>query len=410
MKIWIKYLAGVVLGIFFALFAYIDNELFHAIVEFLSKLAVSFGRYSLYPVVFFSFTIGIFRLRETRRLFSLAVKVSVFIVFSSLFMAVFGLISVLVSNVQRIPIFAEEAVHIAPIGIMESFLSIFPVSAFEAFVNGDYVLPLCIFAGFIGAGCAVDKMISKPALTVIDSFSRVFYAVAAFFVDMLSIGLIAVSINWTIQFKSMIQTKFFTGLVILLLVDFFIIALIVYPIILKILCRGDINPYKVLYASIAPVLAAFFTGDSNLALSVLLRHANESLGIRRRISSVSLSVFSIFGRCGSAMVVTISFIVILKSYSSLGISVKDMFWLVGIAALFSFFLGRFPVIGTYASLAAICSLYGSGFESGFLILRPAAFFIGSVAAAVDALNAIAGTYIIGHFSKMVNPRALRFFI
>ena len=231
----------------------------------------------------------------------------------------------------------------------------------------------------------------------------------AFFVDMFSIGLIAVSVNWFIKFQAMLSTKFFTGLVVLLLVDFFIIALIIYPIILKIMCK-DINPYNVLYASIAPVCAAFFSGDTNLTLPILLRHSNESLGVRRRISSVSLPVFSVFGRAGSAMVVTISFIVILNSYSSLGISFEDRFWLVGISTLFSFFLGRFPITGTYVSLVAVCAIYGRGFESGFLILRPAAFFIGSVAAAIDALTAMVGTYIIGHLSKMTNTRTLRFFI
>lgn len=409
MKIWIKYLIGILLGTVLAVFANTGSELFNSSVEFMSNLAVQFGRYSLYPVLFFGFTVSIFKLRESKSLLKLAVFVSIFIVITAFFTAMLALVSVSIGSPSRIPIFVEEAVKVEQLGIKDSFLLLFPSSAFEAFMNGVYILPLCIFAGFAGAGCAVDKNIAKPALTLFDSLSRVAYAVTAFFVDMLSIGLIAVSVNWVIQFKEMLASKFFTGFIILLLADFFIIALIIYPLLLKIICR-DVNPYKILYASIAPVLAAFFSGDTNLTLPVLLRHANESLGIRRRISSVVLPVFSIFGRAGSAMVVTISFIVILKSYSSLGISAKDMVWLICTASLFSFFLGRFPITGTYISLVAVCSIYGRGFESGFLILRPAAFFIGSVAAAVDALTALVGTYIIGYASKMTNPRDLRFFI
>jgi len=147
-----------------------------------------------------------------------------------------------------------------------------------------------------------------------------------------------------------------------------------------------------------------------MTLPVLLRHTNESLGVRRRISSVTLPMFSIFGRGGSALVVTVSFIVILKSYSSLGISFSDMVWLIGAAILISFFLGRFPSGGTFIALAAICALYGRGFEAGYLILKPAAFFLGSVAAAIDALTALAGTYIVGKKWDMVNHRDLRFFI
>ena len=409
MKIWIKYLIGTTLGIIIAIIAYSDSVFFNSAVEFLSNIAIQFGRYSLYPVLFFGFTLSICKLRESRSLLKLSIYIAVFIIISSFLTALLGLVSVSISSPPRIPIFVEETSSVETLGVMESFLRLFPSSAFEAFVDGLYILPLCIFAGFAGAACAVDKNISKPVLTLFDSLSRVSYAVMAFFVDMFSIGLIAISVNWFIKFQAMLSTKFFTGLITLLLVDFFIIALIIYPLILKIICR-DINPYKVLYAAIAPVCAAFFSGDTNLTLPILLRHSNESLGVRRRISSVSLPVFSVFGRAGSAMVVTISFIVILKSYSSLGISAKDMFWLVGISTLFSFFLGRFPVTGTYISLVAVCTIYGRGFESGFLILRPAAFFIGSIAAAIDALTAMVGTYIIGDLSKMTNTRTLRFFI
>ncbi len=408
MKIWIKYLIGAVLGIAFAVLAPSDSQFFNAAVEFASNLAIQFGRYSLLPVLFFGFTVSIYNIRESRGLLKLSIHILLFIVIAAFAAAFLGLLSVLISPPPIIPIFVEEAYTIEPLGIREAFLSLFPSSPFEALVNGLYLLPVCILAGFAGAGFAVDKTVAKPVLTLFDSLSRVSYSVMVFFVDMFSIGLIAVSVNWALQFKTLLSSGFFTGFVLLLAADFFIIALIILPIIIKIFCR-DGNPYKVLYAAIAPVCAAFFSGDTNLTLPVLFRHVNESLGVRRRISSVSLPVFSIFGRAGSALTVTVSFVMIVRSYSSLGIGREDMLWLVAIAVLFSFFLGRFPVIGAYTSLAAVCSLYG-GFESSFLILRPAAFFIGSVAAAIDAVIAVAGCYIIGCRLKTASPRDLRFFI
>ncbi len=409
MKIWIKYLIGIIIGFLFTLLAPVDSEFFNSAVEFLSNMAIQIGRYSLYPVLFFGFTVSICKLRESRGLLKLSLYISVFIVASTALIAALGLVSVLISNPARIPIFVEQSAEVEPIGIIKSFMLLFPSSPFEAFVDGLYILPLCVLGGFAGAGCAVDKSVAKPTLTLFDSLSRVSYAVMAFFVDIFSICLIALSLQKIIQFKAMMATKYFGGLVVLLLVDFLIIALVIYPLIIKLFCR-DVNPFKVLYAAIAPVLAAFVSGDTNIALPVLMRHTNESLGVRRRISSVSLPVFSIFGRAGSALVVTISFIVILQSYSSLGISAGDKLWLLGTAILFSFFLGRFPIMGSYISLVAVCSLYGRGFQSGFLILQPAIFFMGAVAAAIDALTALVGTYIIGHLLEMSNPRELRFFI
>ncbi len=409
MKIWIKYLIGIVLGIIFSILAPSGSELFNSGVEFVSNFAVQVGRYSLYPVLFFGFTVSICKLRENRGLLKISIYISSFILLSSITIAFLGLLSVLISNPGRIPIFVEQAKEVLPVGIGESFLLLFPSSAFEAFTNGLYILPLCILGGFAGAGCAVDKVAAKPTVTLFDSLSRVSYAVMAFFVDIFSIGLIAISLHKIIELKAMLATKFFGGLITLLVVDFFIIALIIYPIVLKIFCK-DINPFKVLYAAIAPVLAAFASGDTNIALPVLLRHSNESLGVRRRISSVSLPVFSVFGRGGSAMVVIIGFVVILRSYLSLQISVGDMFWLVGVATLFSFFLGRFPIMGSHVALVAVCSFYGQGFESGFLILQPVAFFAGAVAAAIDALTAIVGTYIVADKMGMTTPRDIKFFI
>jgi len=409
MKIWLKYLIGVVLGVTFALVAGTENALFIEAADFLSKAAVQFGRYALYPAVFFGFTLSIFELRENRSLLKVALITGLIICAAALLLSFIGLLSVLLHTPARIPIFVEGISDIQVLGVRESLLQLFPSSAFEAVINGTYILPLCIFGGFAGAGCAVDRNIAKPAITLIDSLARISYAVLVFFVDMLMLGMVAVSAYWVIKFHEMLLTAVFADFAILLIADLLIIALVIYPLLLKIFCR-DINPYRVLYASLAPMLAAFFSQDTHVALAVLLRHSNESLGVRRRISSVVLPIFSIFGRAGSSLVITVSFIVILKSYSSLSLNIQDMFWLVGIASLFSCLLGRFPAGGTYIALASVCALYGRGFESGYLILRPAAFFIGAVAAALNALTAITGTYITAYRFNMTGRKDLRFFI
>ena len=409
MKIWIKYLAGIVAGIAFALVAPHQNAAFSDTTRNLADLAIQFGRYALYPVVFFSFTIGVYELRESKNLFRLGAITAGIIIITAILLTVTGLVTVLIRNPSRIPIFVEGATETGKLGIMESFRQLFPSSAFETFTNGLFILPLCIFAGFAGAGCAVDRDDAKATLTLFDSLSRVSYAVMSFFVDVLAVGMIAISVNWVLQFHAMLASKVFIDFMMLLVFDFLLLALVVYPAIIRSLC-GKINPYRVLYASIAPVFAAFFSGDSNMTLSVNLRHANESLGVRRRISSVTMPIFTVFGRAGTALTVTVSFIVILKSYSSLGIAAIDMLWLMGIAILLSFFLGRFPSGGAYVALAAVCALYGRGFEAGYLILKPAAFFICSIAAATDALSAVVGTFVIAKRWDMVNHRDLRFFI
>ncbi len=409
MKIWIKYLAGILAGIAFALIAPTQNAAFSSVVQYISDLAVAFGRYALYPVLFFSFAIGVYELRESKNLFRLGAMTSGIIIITTIVLAVTGLVLVLARNPSRIPIFVEGATETAKLGVGESFRQLFPSSAFEAFTNGAFILPLCAAAGFAGAGFAVDKNAAKASLTLFDSLSRVFYSIMTFFVDIISVGMIAISVNWTLQFRAMLSMKVFADFVLLLFFILVFLAGAVYPLVIRIFC-GTINPYRVLYASTASMIAAFFSGDANMTLPILIRHANESLGVRRRISSVTMPMFSIFGRGGTALTVVVSFIVILKSYSSLGIAFYDMIWIVGVSIVISLFLGRFPSGGAYVALATVCALYGRGFESGYLILKPVAFFICSVACAIDALTTIAGTYIVAKCWDMVNHRDLRFFI
>ncbi|MDR2897845.1 MAG: dicarboxylate/amino acid:cation symporter [Spirochaetaceae bacterium] len=409
MKIWLKYIIGSVLGIGFCLIFPTENELISKVTTFLSEAALRIGRYALYPLLFFSFTVAVFELRESEKLLKVGLLAAAVITGAAVIQAAVGLGSVLIWNPQRIPMFAEEAVGTLSLDISGMLLQLFPYSAFETMVNSAFILPLCIFAGFAGAGCAADKAAAKPALNLFDSLSRVSYAVFSFFIDMFAFALIVLAAGWTHQYREMLTTPLFRELVLILVIDFAVIAGIIYPLLLR-LILGKINPYRVLYASIAPVVAAFFSGDANVSLGVEMRHVNECLGVRRRISAVTMPLFSVFSKGGTALTITVSFIIILKSYSSLGIPAQDLFWIAGVAILLSFLLGNIPVGGTFIALAILCSLYGRVFESGYLILKPAAFFICAIAAAFDALTHMFGTYLVAQVNAMTTHREVRHFI
>jgi len=85
-------------------------------------------------------------------------------------------------------------------------------------------------------------------------------------------------------------------------------------------------------------------------------------------------------------------------------------WIGLISFILSFFLGAFPVGGTFISLTLLCTLYGRGFDAGYLLLKPMAVILGSFAAAIDAATAMAGSYIIASKMKMTEHRDLKKFI
>ncbi len=409
MKIWLKYVLGCLLGILASIVLPVESAAVQKVLSFLTEFTIRFGRYTLIPLLFFSMLVAVYNLRDSNLLLKTAFQTVFMVVMSSLILVVFALISAVLVKLPRIPISVEKVSETVSLDIPSRLLQLFPFAGFNSLIDGAYLLPLFVLAGFAGAGCASDKTSAKPALTLFDSLSKVSYAVMSFFIDMLAIGLIAVSCSWFIQFKDILLSGVFTPLIILLCADLILIIMLIYPLIMRFVFK-EMHPYRVMYAGISSIVTAFFSGDTNLVLPISIRHAKESLGVKRRLNAVTLPVFSTFARGGSALVTAISFIIILRSYSSLGVSFSDVLWIGLISFLLSFFLGAFPAGGTYISLTVLCTLYGRGFDAGYLLLKPMAVILGSFAAAIDAATSMAGSYVIASKMKMTEHRELKKFI
>ncbi len=74
------------------------------------------------------------------------------------------------------------------------------------------------------------------------------------------------------------------------------------------------------------------------------RLSRENLGVPRKVGAVTLPLFAMFGRAGTALTSTIAFFIILKSYSSLEISLEQVLWTIFFAFVpqFCFALGARP--------------------------------------------------------------------
>ena len=409
MKLWLKYIIGIILG--FGLALALPQAGPASFLSFLSELCIRCGRYIVPPLVFFSVTVGVFRLKESNNIFKTFLLLVIVIASSSLLLTIFAVLAGVVIKLPHIPISVETISAVSALDITELLRKIFPYSGFSTLLDGIYLLPLFIFAGFAGGGCAVDTVASKPTIALFNSLSKVCYNIVTFFTDMLSIGIISVLYTWTISFFTAQQTGVFMPLFLLLLGLFIIITFVLYPIAIHLLFPTQIRyPARILYASLCPVLVSFFSGDSKFTLPYLMRHGKDSLGIRGRINSVSYTVFSIFSRSGAAVVTAIAFIIILRSYSSLNIAFSDILWIAGVSFALSFALGAIPAGGTFIALTVLCSLYGRGFETGYLLFKSAAPIICSFAAAIDTVTAMFGTYIIALKLKLIEYHETKLFI
>ena len=409
MKVWIKYLIGVALGVLAAFILPIENAAFARAIAFLTELFIRVGRYVVVPLLFNSAIVAVCKLRTSKLLLKTTGLTFLIIVASSLILTLVGLASILLVKLPRIPITVDVATDAFHLDVKGMILSMFPYSGFEALREGSFLLVCLVFAFIIGWESASEETAFKPVFALADSLSNLFYNIANFFTEIMSILCIAIVCYWTIDFRNVIEPGIYTPMVIMFLVDFVIIAGIIYPVILHFVCH-DPHPYKVLYASIAPLILSFFGGDSNLVIPLANRHLRDSLGIRRRCRGFTYPMFSIFARGGSALVATISFILIWRSYSSLRIPVADIMWIFSLSFGLSFLLGGIPSGGAFVLLTILCSKYARGFETSFLLLKPASMVICSFAALFDTLTAMVGSYIVAVKTKNIEHHSITHFI
>lgn len=409
MKVWIKYLIGVALGVLAAFILPTENAAFANAVSFLTELFIRIGRYVVVPLLFTSAIVAVSKLRTSKLLLKTTWLTVLIIVASSLILTLVGLISILLVKLPRIPITVDVATEAFTLNVKGLILSLFPYSGFEALKEGSFLLVCLIFAFIIGWESASEETTFKPVFVISDSFSNLFYNIAAFFTEILSILCIAIVCYWTMDFRKVIEPGIYTPMIIMFIVDFIVVAGIIYPLILHFVCH-DPHPYKVLFASIAPLTLSFFGGDSNLVIPLANRHLRDSLGIRRRCRGFTYPLFSIFARGGSALVTTISFILIWRSYSSLSIPMSDILWIFGLSFGLSFLLGGIPSGGAFVLLTILCTKYARGFETSFLLLKPASVIICSFAALFDTLTAMVGTYIVAVKTKNIEHHSITHFI
>ena len=409
MKVWLKFLIGSILGAICALVLPFENKALFSFLELVTEIVIRFGRYMVIPLMFFTAVIAFNRLRDTKLLIKTGYWIAGVIVASSFLLTIVGLISILIARIPRIPITVEKIPEIASLHIDDLLKSLFPFSAFDTLNNGTFLLSAYFFAMLVGAASTSDPVLFRPITQLADSLSKLMYTISVIFTEFLAYGMIAILCFWTIKFRTIITSGVFTPMIIMLLIDFVIVAGVAYPLIVRYLCH-DPHPYRILYASITSVIAAFFSGDSNLVMQLNIRHCKESLGIRRRINGAIQPLFTVFARGGSALVTTVGFIMIWRSYSSLNIPFRDILWISFTSFGLSFLLGGFPAGGAFVSLTVLCTLYSRSFETGFLLLKPAAPIICSFAAAFDALTAMFGSYIVAVKTKCIEHHGIKHFI
>jgi Na+/H+-dicarboxylate symporter len=382
MKIWIKLLIGSVIGLIVGFFIPVQAQGFF---DSLTGLLIGIGRYALFPFIFFSLGIGTSELRQEKRLARVYLSAFKYLLLAAALLIIIGTLSVLVFPPERIPITIEAEKAFTPVSVMQGLKTIFPGNLFMVFFgSGDFLLPVMVVAFLIGLNMDFDRQLTRPVVQLFDSLSRIFYHLNSLVVELFAVALIAVAAT-RVSHLSHADLGMYKQIIIIVAVDVVVVAFGVFPGALYLLGIRE-NPYRWLYASIGPAIAGLFTGDQYISLGVLTKHGKESLGVPRMVGSAIYPLFAVLGRAGTAMVSSVSFILILRSYSSLEITFLQTLWVMFFSFVVSFLLGAVPGNAAFFSIFMLCSIYAKGLQEGYLILRTIAPLLVSFGVLIDVIS------------------------
>ncbi|MGA2378638.1 MAG: cation:dicarboxylase symporter family transporter [Spirochaetia bacterium] len=382
MKIWIKLLIGSLIGLAAGFFIPVQAQ---GVFDSVSSFLIGIGRYALFPFIFFSLGIGTSELRQEKRLLRVYFSIFKYLVLSAGLLIIIGTLSVLVFPPERIPITIEADRAFSAVSVIDGLKVIFPRNLFAVFFgSGDFLLPIVVLAFLLGLNMDFDRQLTRPVVQIFDSLSRIFYHLNSLIVELFAIALIAIAAA-RISHLSHAELGMYKQIIIIVAVDVVVVAFGVFPGALYMMGIRE-NPYRWLYASIGPAIAGLFTGDQYISLGIVTKHGKESLGVPRMVGSAVYPLFAILGRAGTAMVSTVSFILILRSYSSLEITFLQTLWVMFFSFIVSFILGAMPGNGAFYAIFMLCSLYAKGLQEGYLILRTIAPLLVSFGAFIDVLS------------------------
>ncbi|MFW5743803.1 MAG: dicarboxylate/amino acid:cation symporter [Spirochaetota bacterium] len=399
MKLWMRILIGAAIGLILGLYLPTEGGDTVEVMETLAALVVNVGRYAVFPLIFFGLVIGLHELREDRMTLRVFGKAALSIVTVTAVMVIITTLVTLLLAPRRIPPIFQEAVVPEIPSVAALLANVFPRNLFSVFaVPGNYLLPVAAAAVLVGLVLHHEGATVGPAVDVADSLARVFYRLNSWIVDAVSVGLIAVSSYWVLQLRTVSDLDLFAPLVWVLMGLAALFVLVGFPLVIF-FWGARYNPFSWLYAMVVPAVVAFFSGDSYFTLGPLTRIAKENFGVSREAASPTLSMATLFGKSGSAMVIAAAFITVFRSYTALEITFAQVLWIMVAAFLFSFLLGRVPGSTVIVGLSLLAQSYGEGMEDIYLILLPALPILTGIAVVVDTMTAAAITFMVGHWER-----------
>lgn len=296
MKLWLKILIALALGVIVGLVMGPQAEIFKPI----GGIFLSLINMIIVLLVLSSMTVGITSIHDPKKLgrvgikslciFLLTTTVAILIglLFSQIFQVGAGL------NLQQVT--GEVVLHDTP-SLGEIFLSIVPSNPIASLVNGN-ILQIIVFALFLGVAINFAGEKGRPLLELMESLADVMYRLTSIVMEFSPIGVFAI--------MAAVSGSF--GIAILIPLSKFLVAyycaaithcLLVFCPILWFMAK--LSPWPFFRGMSDAIMVAFSTSSSSATLPVSMHCVQENLGVSKNISNFVLPLGSTVNMNGAAI-------------------------------------------------------------------------------------------------------------
>lgn len=398
MKIWVRYLAGTIVGIGLGTLLPLSGGDTYLILQDVAGLVVRVGRFFLFPMVFFSAIVATDELRDDSALLRTGLSVVAALASVLLVAATIGSVSVMALQPQRIPPMVQEGRIGAAPSVISRLLETIPANSFRLFVAGEHALLMILLFGMvIGFTLRYDREITSPVSLVADSANRILFRLNAALTGLVGFFLIVPTAMMVVLIRQTRDLALFGQFMLVVSSAALLLGIVIYPLALYLLDREHARPLAWLRRMVPPGLAALAAGDVFFALATYSRVANEDLAVPRRIGGVVPPLMAVFGRAGTALVSVAAFILVIRSYTALEIGFFAVAQLTVAGVVYALLLGRTPAGAVLLLLSYLAARYGRGMEESYLILLP-------VMPLLERIGAWLDTMTVGFVSQVVTRR------
>lgn len=313
MKSWITYLTATLMGLATTLLLGQFSQ-YCRLVQSITSVLIQLGGFILIPIVFITFASAVASLRKDRLGAKTAGSTFLWSLLSTIILSLAG---TLVFKILPVA-FPATSTAGADTGAVVNYISairkavsqsLVPANPFYTLASTQsLLLPVVLTAWLLGFFLKPSNEMIRPAYVVMNSFSEVMYKLSTTF----SIYGFAFVFFASSAFFSTLQsegTVFVAGhFLLVLLVLALAVMLGLLPLLFGIFTGFKDNPYRILYRSLAPLLASLFSANIFFASPITLAVSRKSLGIQKRVASSTIPINIIFSKGGSALVSSFSII------------------------------------------------------------------------------------------------------